>query len=597
LSIVASCLLLLALPYLWALLIAPPGYEYGGLLYNPDDQNVHLSWARQAREGHFFLRDVMTTENLSGSEKPLFNNLFTSAIGVLSLITRLPLVVVYHLLRLIFSALALWWFWLLCRELTPDRRVRLTALALAAFGGGAGWLLPLFPNRIFMDRPDVPNGLMMPEAFTFTSALVFPLMIASVALLALVFLLTLRARANGNLRLAFTAASAAFVLSNIHTYDAIPLFAIMALWALAGFNSQAHHMSTHAPDATSANGQAGEPQMREPQMREPQMREPQMREPQMREPQMREPQMRETQTERARIEQARIEQARWLAPLIVAGGLLPPLIYQVYVFRNSSEFRIKGSTPTPAPALVDVFLSYGPLMMLAMVGAFVVWREGRARLMVVWAIACLILIYAPVSFARKMIEGLHLPLCFLAASGLVALVSRIKMPAARRVSIEKMLIAGAVGVMSVSSLQFVAWCLGNAVDNNRARISVLMPPLYLSSGDAAALRWIASRNTTERDGAILCLPLLGNYAPRETGRNVFVGHWAETLNFQPKLGEMTAFYKNRMNAEQARQWLRDNRIGYVIIGKYEKELGATLPLDLKMLHEEGGTKVYEAPPS
>jgi hypothetical protein len=536
-------LLLLLLPYLWALLIAPPGFEYGGLLYNPDDQNVHLSWARQAQEGHFFLRDLMTTENLSSTEKPLFNNLFTSLIGVLSAITRLPLIFVYHGLRLIFSALALWWFWLLCRELTPDRRVRLTALALAAFGGGAGWLLPLFPNRVLMDRPDLPGAAMMPEAFTFASAFIFPLNIASVALLIIIFLLTLRARKSGDLRLACGAGLAAFVLSNIHTYDAIPLGVIFTIWALSGLG-----MSTHATDTSNAN------ELRD---------------------------------------EAKRKRARWLAPLIAVVCLLPPLIYQVYVFRNSSEFRIKASTPTPAPPLFDVLISYGPLMILAAIGAYVVWRGRRGRVMVLWAVSCLVLIYAPVSFARKMIEGLHLPLCFLAASGLVWLVSQIKLPDARRYSIQKVLIAGAVGVMSVSSVQFVVWCLGNAVDNNDSR-GVPMPPLHLSSGDAGALRFL-SEKTSGRDRAVLCLPFLGNYAPRETGRNVFVGHQYETLDYGGKLGQTAAFYGGRMTAQQAQAWLRDNRIRYVIVGRYEKQLGTSLPLPLKVLHEEGGTKVYEVP--
>lgn len=48
-------LLAITLPYLWAWAITPPGYAYQGLLYNIDDQNVHLAWARQAYEGHFFI--------------------------------------------------------------------------------------------------------------------------------------------------------------------------------------------------------------------------------------------------------------------------------------------------------------------------------------------------------------------------------------------------------------------------------------------------------------------------------------------------------------------------------------------------------------
>ncbi|HEX8832786.1 MAG TPA: hypothetical protein VF719_01235, partial [Abditibacteriaceae bacterium] len=74
--VACALLLLISLPYLWAWTTTPDGFSYRGLLYNPDDQNVHLAWAKQAQEGHFFFRDLFTTENLGNDERPLFNNVF-----------------------------------------------------------------------------------------------------------------------------------------------------------------------------------------------------------------------------------------------------------------------------------------------------------------------------------------------------------------------------------------------------------------------------------------------------------------------------------------------------------------------------------------
>ncbi|HVF84676.1 MAG TPA: hypothetical protein VM821_01740 [Abditibacteriaceae bacterium] len=167
LVLTAVLFLVLTLPYLWAWLLTPGDGVYSGFLYNPDDQNVHLSWARQAHDGAFFFRDLFTTESLQSGERPLFTNLLCWAIGVLSRLTTLPLIFVYHGFRVAFALLALWWFAALCAHLTNDKRVRFTAVALAAFGGGAGFLAPLFPTRIFIDRADANNFPMMPEAFTF----------------------------------------------------------------------------------------------------------------------------------------------------------------------------------------------------------------------------------------------------------------------------------------------------------------------------------------------------------------------------------------------------------------------------------------------
>jgi hypothetical protein len=526
-AVIALHLFAVSLPYLWALAVAPPGYEYSGLLYNPDDQNVHLSWARQSAEGHLFVRDLFTTESLQSGERPLFFNALTTLIGVLSL-TGLPLVVAYHALRLVFAIIALLAIYALSTRLSDDRGVRIVALLLAAFSSGAGFLAPIFPGHIFMDRPDNPGFPMMPEAFTFASSFIFTLDIAAMALLLIVYLATLVAHGNDDSRqkkrATLIAFFAALLLSNIHTYDAIPLIIALLIWtALTGVR------------------------------------------------------------------------AHWKVSGAIVLGALLPIAYQLFVFRGSEEFRIKALTMTHAPPFFDVLLSYGLLIPLAVVGGVLGWRSinaaqrRAARLLVCWALVTLLCGYAPVSFARKMIEGLHLPLCLLAALGLVALMPRLSTTILRSAAI-----AGVLALCSVSSFQFVAWCLDNARDNNVSRARVLMPPLYLTTGDADALRFL-QKNSEPRSSAVLCLPFLGNYVPRETGRFAYIGHWAETLHFQEKLGEAGRFYSGQMEAAEARKWLRRNRIHFVLIGAYEKQLNARLPLKLPVAFEQNGTTIYAVP--
>jgi hypothetical protein len=166
--------------------------------------------------------------------------------------------------------------------------------------------------------------------------------------------------------------------------------------------------------------------------------------------------------------------------------------------------------------------------------------------------------------------------------------------------------AVAVALLSISSFQFVAWCVGNAADNNRARIGAFMPPLYLATDDAAALRELED-SAEGRDGVVLSLPYLSNYIPRETGRTVYAGHWAETLNFwnpqtrAGKLGEAQHFYGvgRKLGAEEARAWLQNNRIRFVIEGSYEREwmreLHGALPLELPVWKRFGTTTIYSVP--
>lgn len=518
--ILALHLLLITLPYLWALTTTPNGFVYGGLLYNPDDQNVHLAWARQAAEGHFFFRDLFTNESLLSGERPLFTNLLCWLIGILSSLTIIPIIWFYHAFRVAFAALALLLFFALTTRLTADRRVRIVATALVAFAGGAGFLTALLPGFNWMDRPDNASFPMMPEAFTFASSFIFTLNIASMALLLAVYLLSLHAWETGSRKAMLGAGVSALLLANFHTYDVFPLLAALAAWAVVAWRG-----------SSEENARRG----------------------------------------------------RYAFLPVVAIGAAIPVLYQLFVFRGSEEFRVKALTNTPAPPIWDVAISYGPLLLLAIGGAAVAWREVKMRLPVFWMLATLALIYAPVSFARKMIEGLHLPLCFLAAVGLVWLIGKLQ-PAVQRV-----VAVGAVLILSLSSFQFVAWSLDNARDNNASRANVLMPPLYLTQGDAAAMQFLKEQ---PRGKAVLCLPFLGNYVPRESGQTVIIGHWAETLHFQQKLGLVLSFYGGKMNETQAKNWLRENRIGYVVTGSYENQLGARLLLELEEVFEANGTRVY-----
>jgi hypothetical protein len=86
--------------------LTPPGAVYSGLLSSPDDQNVHLAWARQARDGAWRFRDLFTHESLS--TRPLFTNAYSLLLGWMARV--MPLIWAYHLLRLICAALMLWCF-------------------------------------------------------------------------------------------------------------------------------------------------------------------------------------------------------------------------------------------------------------------------------------------------------------------------------------------------------------------------------------------------------------------------------------------------------------------------------------------------------
>lgn len=504
-------MLAITLPYLWALAHTPPGTEYSGLLFNPDDQNVYLGWARQAHDGAFFFRDTFTHETLTSGERPLFTNGLFYVVGLFARLTGLPIIILYHLVRVGFAVAALWWFFRLCTQVIADSRVRIMALIIAAFGCGAGWLQPWFPSLQLIDRPDLSSSMIV-EAYFFASCFVYPLNVFSFACLLSIFSNLLTVQQTGGRRPVLWAGLAAFALSNVHTYDVIPLNLILLYWAALQTPRLQRRLGREpAPAGSPASG-------------------------------------------------------AWRAPLIVLLWTLPPLLYQFFVFHNSMEFRVKALTPKSPPYLSEMFVSYILLLPLALYGAYLLCRNHRAHLIMLWAAVCFACTYLPVSFGRKMIEGVQLPLSILAAAGLVALIGALPSRVSRLV-----IGGGLIALLCFSSAQFVGWCLARAGDNNASRERVFTPPVYINVPEADALRFL-STSSADRDRALLCMPYLGNYVPGLCNRVVFIGHWDETLYGSRKLREAVRFYQGKMPRADALKWLRDNRIGLIYTGSYERKI-------------------------
>jgi hypothetical protein len=356
----------------------------------------------------------------------------------------------------------------------------------------------------------------------------------------------LRTQQTGKLKYAFIAALAAFVLTNVHTYDALPLNVVMLLWAISS-----------------------------------------------------------TRMSRGEATNVQTMHARALAPLLVILGTLPMLFYQRFVLSNSEEFRVKAFSEKPPPPFLDLVLSLSPLLLLAIIGAYFIFQrreDKRAHLMILWAFVTLAMVYIPsiisslfntptsvIPFARKMIDGVHLPLCFLAALGLVHLLDRFRVPR----TANRVLVGGFVALMSVSSAMFVVWCLNNARDNNQSRAQFLMPPLYLPTEAANAMQAL-NQLDEPRNRAVLCLMLWGNYVPPMTGFPVYTGHFDETLHVKRKNGEALRFLSGQMDAAQSLSWLRQNNIGFVLIGPNEKAAGAR-DLSFPVLWQGGQTTIYRVP--
>ena len=94
---------LTCLPYLYAYLVTPDDMQFTGLLSNPVDGNSYLAKMRQGAQGSWLFHLPYTSEDHDGA----FIFTYYLLLGRLSAPLGLPLILTYHLARIVNSLILL----------------------------------------------------------------------------------------------------------------------------------------------------------------------------------------------------------------------------------------------------------------------------------------------------------------------------------------------------------------------------------------------------------------------------------------------------------------------------------------------------------
>ncbi len=208
--------------------ISRPEMQYVGAAYNIDDNCVYFSWARQAADGHFFIRNLFTTT----LQHPIQFNLLMLAMGGLARLTTLPIPVTLNICRIVGSIALLALINRLYRVLMPHNAfARLSALAFACLGSGFGWMF--WPKWADKNPGNMPVDTWQPEVFTFQSINFSALFVFGMILIVAIMYLLSVARRTGLMRYAVCAGLCAAILGNIHSYDILHVGAAWLLFLIA----------------------------------------------------------------------------------------------------------------------------------------------------------------------------------------------------------------------------------------------------------------------------------------------------------------------------------------------------------------------------
>ena len=486
-------------------------------------------------------------------EHPRFFNLFLQVGGRTGGLLHVDMRVMFHVLRLLGGMFLLVSLYVLVAELTADKVARWAALSLASLGSGLGWLIVLVVPQTGLHPVDVGQAWQTQPEAVTFLSLLLNGLFTTSMALMCLTFLFALRALRGDRKAIWWGGLCLLVLGNVHTYDVFAVW--LALAVTAGWR-----------DGGMARWRDG---------------------------------------------------VKRLAPIIAIG--LPSVAWSLYATFSDPSFLAKGLTPTPAFRFVDYVVAYGLIGVLAVLGAVRLSRipNPESRIPAFWALANALVLLIPVSFQRKMIEGLHLPLCILAGFAVswiaTAITRRLRERGKLKHAMERVVLTVcAVVVLCVpSNALFVSQCLESVKTNNAELLRVLQPPIYLDAGDAAAMRWLA--HNSGRDDVILSSSLMGSYLPTYCPAKVWIGHWAETLHFQEHLAALEPVYAP-VPADTLLSEVRDMGGTMVYYGPYEQGLTkstSTLleaPSDyvprwltsageaLTQVYDEQDVRIYRVPP-
>jgi hypothetical protein len=268
------------------------------------------------------------------------------------------------------------------------------------------------------------------------------------------------------------------------------------------------------------------------------------------------------------------------APLVrafaAAGCVFPLLLYSAFSFTLDPVLRQWAAQNTlPAPPVRDYLLSYGMLLVPALVGAWLARREDDHWLLPAgWMIIFPALVYLPVTVQRRLADGFWMALIVLA----LLFVERKWTDRARR-----WILPAAMGLLLPAAVLFWGWSLSVALKP--------AAPLFLPQAEVRAFQWLDAN--TGPGAVVLSRNNTGNALPAWTGLTAFIGHGPETLNNPEKLDLVdTVLDGGRPEAERLAA-LAESGADYVLLGPEEQTLFASGIPGCELVYRKDGWEVWK----
>ena len=223
----AAVLAVTALPYVYARISTPSDLVYTGLMFDVPDHAQYWSWITASRTA-LFISNTMTPE----ANPAIFANPTMWALAQTQAAFGLAFPVLFQWWRVLAIVMLVPALVTFVNVMMPERERRVSAMLIALFGAGFGWMLIVAKKVSGAADVPWPTDLYTVESNTFWSILAYPHIAFAHALILLTMLGAWLAYRGQGWAYWLLAAAAGALLSVSHAYDLITVYAVLAVFGI-----------------------------------------------------------------------------------------------------------------------------------------------------------------------------------------------------------------------------------------------------------------------------------------------------------------------------------------------------------------------------
>jgi len=271
---------------------------------------------------------------------------------------------------------------------------------------------------------------------------------------------------------------------------------------------------------------------------------------------------------------------------------LVPIAYFIWLFKGEPAVGGWASQNiTISPNILNYFIGYGLLAVgvLTALPALIKSQDNYWRFLSLWIIVDWFLLFAPFSFQRRLVNGLHLPMAVAGFAGLLIILGRLKKiwpPLTKKIFSQSVLWVLAIFLLTITTFYNLFFEIV-VFDYNSA-------PQFISQNVYRSMLWLKSN--VDKDKVILAEPVNGNIIPALAGNPVYIGHGHQTIDWTFKLYNVKNwFFVDNHGDNNKKAWLKDAGIDYIFYSSREKALGKFDPQAkdyLEKVYDQGGVAIY-----